>query len=256
MVRMLKAKLLQHLEQVGTKGASRSSLLTKFNCLAAEIDRWMPDLLEDGSVVAWVTTTRGRPRTHYYAKDSVGDLTPPGETVMPIAPEIGTQPTRSTPCKVCGAAIVCPDLGHPFTYCSPRCRRAGRDGGMLMAAFLLRAQDPHVFAEVAILLVAADLRMRGFNVAQSMFSTADTLWVADDENARALRICPISRDGNFPNLQDFEAAAAVYRDGRIVYAGRNPVILPDIDEGSEPMVEPAPAPELDLGASSCEKGEP
>jgi hypothetical protein len=223
---MLKAKISAFLKKAGTIGATRSRLLHKYACRAADLDRILPSLVESGEIVEWLTTppkAKGRPVMTYYNKEAAADLTPPQEPDIPVAPEPGSS-TRSSPCKVCGRAVPWPDVGRPYVYCSRACRRAAHDGGITMREFISRAQEPRTFTEVAILLVMADLRMRGFRIARDFFISGPRILVNDNEGACFLDVVPIGLDGHFPDPQEYDSMAGVYRDGSILYGGRNPLV--------------------------------
>lgn len=222
MARMLKMKIAVYLKARGTQGAKRTMLLRRYACSAEELDRALPALVAEGVIVEWVRTTRGRPSTIYYDKIAVADLTPPQDQVMPVTPEPGTPPHRSTFCKVCGVAISWPENGRPYVYCSRACRQAAREGGVTLKEFMARARDPRVFVEAVICLVILDLTVRGFDVARHLFITGPRLLVTDRNGGLGyLDVVPIGTDGRFPNPQEYETMAGVYLDGRITYAGRN-----------------------------------
>jgi hypothetical protein len=242
---MLKFKLSSYLAKVGEKGAKRTYLMQRFACRADELDRAVVALLAEGAIVAWVTPGRGRPATAYYNKKAVAHLTPPDDLTVqsdrdiPISPEPGEPSTRTTSCKTCGKAIPMPAVGRPFVFCS----RACKSGGYTMRAFLSRAVEPRAFAEVSICLVMADLIMRGYDIARHVFVSGPRILVTDNEVARYIDVVPIGLNGHFPNPQEFEMMAGVYRDGRIVYAGRNCFIegagvdLPVAPDDGEPVVD-------------------
>ena len=106
-----------------------------------------------------------------------------------------------------------------------------------MRAWLARAVDSRVFAEVSICLVMADLLMRGFDVARSLFVPGPRILVSDRSTGRFIDVVPIGLEGHFPNPDDYETMAGVYLDGHIIYAGRDNFIggSPEIETvGGEP----------------------
>jgi hypothetical protein len=224
---MLKAKLLEHLKRVGASGASRTELLQRFRCSREELDKILEPLVGQGEIRTWIDTkSLGRPATRYYDKLITLDLTAPiVESKIPFK-EVDEPTKRSTLCRVCGVAIPIPDTGHPFYYCSERCKRSAHANGSTLQEFLFRAGDPRVFAEAAILLVMADLVIRGFRVGRGLFQTGSRILVTDDQDAVCfLDVIPISLDGTFPNPDEYASMAAVYRDGRIVYGGKHPIVV-------------------------------
>jgi hypothetical protein len=223
MILMLKAKLVTYIQKAGDDGVPRTKLLHRFKCKTVELDKSLMPLLETGEILEWTDKNGlGRPVTRYYHKNNTGGLTALSQVAIPVATEI---PTRSTPCQVCGAAIPSPEHGRPFSYCSPACRRASREGGRTLTEFFLPAADPCVFAEAAVPYVITDLIMRGFRVAREFYRTASTLLVLDGQGGICtLTVVAVGRTGTFPDPLEFESMAAVYRDGRIVYGGRIPLV--------------------------------
>jgi hypothetical protein len=225
MVYALKAKLVLYAKKAGTAGVKRSQILHRFQCLTAQLDEALKPLLEDGTIIEWTERRKsGRPCTHFFHRDYASELTPFVPVMdIPIADE--SESHRSAPCKVCGRAIPTPELGRPFSYCSPACRRTAREGGQTLADFLTPAVDPRVFAEVATLLVMADLIMRGFRIGRELFRAGSHILVLDEKGMCTLTVIPIGQSGTFPDPQEYEAMAAVYRDGRIAYGGRVPLVV-------------------------------
>jgi hypothetical protein len=229
MVYALKAKLLLYVKQAKTDGVKRSQALHRFQCPTAQLDEALKPLLEEGEIIEWTERKKsGRPCTHFFHRDYASELTPfAPSTSIPIADETDTR--RSSPCKVCGVAIPTPELGRPYSYCSPACRRAARDGGRTLADFLTPAIDPRVFAEVATLLVMADLIMRGFRIGRELFRAGSHILVLDERGMCTLTVIPVGQSGAFPDPKEYEAMAAVYRDGQIAYGGRVPLVVETVN---------------------------
>jgi hypothetical protein len=235
MVRMLPKKILGYLEEAGADGAKRLDVLQRFRCTAEELDIAIDKLVAEDMIVVFMHTTRGRPARRYYARGAVPNLTPPTEPAIPVAPGPDNGPIKTSSCRTCGRAIPVPPTGRPYVYCS----RACRFGGFTMRAWLARASDPRIFAEVAICLVMADLLMRGFEVARSLFLAGPRILVTDHEGGRFVDVVPIGLEGHFPDPNDYTTMAGVYLDGRIIYAGRDNFIgpSPEIElVGGEPAL--------------------
>jgi hypothetical protein len=232
MVKMLKVKLISLLKKAGEAGSTRTKILQRLKCTAKELDGVLPAFVESGEILEWTDEQGlGRPSTHYYYKDHAAGLTALRQVAIPIITEA---PHRSTLCKVCGIAIPSPEKGRPFNYCSPACRRTSREGGRTLTEFFAPAIDPCVFSEVAVLYVMADLIIRGFRIAREFYRTGSHLLVLDGEGGIcALTVIPVNRDGTFPDPLEFESMAAVYRDGRIAYGGRMPLVPPAPEETLE-----------------------
>jgi hypothetical protein len=229
MVYALKAKLVLYIKKAKTDGVKRSQILHRFQCLTAQLDEALKPLLEDGTIIEWTERRKsGRPCAHFFHRDYASELTPFAPVaILPTEDEI--DPHHSNPCKVCGVAIPTPALGRPYSYCSPRCRRTAREGGTTLAEFLLPAQDPRVFAEVATLLVMADLIMRGFRIGRELFRAGSHILVLDERGMCTLTVIPVGQSGAFPDPKEYEAMAAVYRDGQIAYGGRVPLVVETVN---------------------------
>jgi hypothetical protein len=109
-----------------------------------------------------------------------------------------------------------------------------------MQTFLKRAENPLIWAQVAVCLVMADLVMRGFHIARHIFIAGSRILVTDHQGGVAgLDVIPLGLDGTPPDPQDYETMAVVYRDGRICYGGRNSFIDPEpvVDEPTAADVE-------------------
>jgi hypothetical protein len=92
------------------------------------------------------------------------------------------------------------------------------------------------FAWVAVHLVMIDLYLRGFYVMRSPDLAGGSLMVADGKGGLWLTVVPISRVGYFPPLDEYDSAVAVYKDGRLKYGGKNPLVVePEKIEDGEPL---------------------
>ena len=111
-----------------------------------------------------------------------------------------------------------------MSFCSEECRQRDKQGGPRLADLLASATDPRVYAQVALLLVTIDLRLRGFHVLSDPMLAGSQLMVADDCTGLWLQVISISSTGYFPPLDTYDCVAAVYRDGRIQYGGKNPLV--------------------------------
>jgi hypothetical protein len=232
MVKLLKPKLIHHLKKAGETGSTRTHLLQRLKCTAKELDAALLIFIASHEIIEWTDEQGlGRPSTHYYHKDHAAGLAAFRNIAIPIATEV---PYRSTPCKVCGIAIPSPEKGRPYDYCSPACRRTSREGGRTFTEFFAPAVDPCVFAEAAVLYVMADLIIRGFRVAREFYRTASNILVLDDQGGIcSLTVVTVNLNGTFPDPLEFESMAAVYRDGRIAYGGRVPLVPPAPEETLE-----------------------
>jgi hypothetical protein len=228
MAKMLGVKIEILLTKLGSKGITRGDLLRHFGARAEELDRAVERLKAAGKIEAWVHQTHGRPATTYYDPEAVKDLTPPaGYTkAVPVEDIEPDAEIRTTSCKTCGRAIPVPPVGRPFVYCSQRCKK----GGYGMQSFLARAWDTKVFAEVSVLLVMADLCMRGYDVARPFYKTGQRVLATDDKSGIFIDVVPVGLEGRMPNPLEYETVAFVYRDGLIRYGGRSPLVMEIPDE--------------------------
>jgi hypothetical protein len=223
-------KLLFVLKGAGIAGLTRTELLQTIHCKTANLTLALK--LEEarfnivGRQMRKSEFSLGRQPTRYWYKDFA-----PREvltaTSLPVTPtlELGAVPPKGGTCEQCGSAIVPHGPGRPPVYCSPACRGLAMEGGVTLGRFLDRAQDPRVFAQVAILLVVMDLTCRGFNVALDLFLHGSNIIIHDNINPVILTVLPVSDAGYLPPDDQYERMAAVYRDGRIKYGGRDPLVF-------------------------------
>ena len=237
----LKNRIVGYLQEVGSRGATRSELLQRFQLRTATLDLYLGPLLAERRIKQRLDERKralGRPAMRFYAAEVELQLTAVAKPdTIPIAP-LGAPvlSARKSICQVCGVAIPLPDMGRPYVYCSDDCRRAAHDGGATLRDFLSRTTEPRALARAALCLVAADLTIRGFQVAGDMFNAVTRLIVHDGENLAFLEVVVLPDSGYFPPPDQYPSVAFVYRDGRVVYTGRQPLVA---DEKAAPA-EPAP----------------
>jgi hypothetical protein len=222
----MKQRVAEFIINSGSRGVTRTQLMQRFQVRTGDLELVLSALLLDKKIKQQMNPKQyplGRPAMRYYASDVELELIPEEKPVMPILP-FGAPPARSSPCQVCGVAIPLPEVGRPHVYCSETCRRASRDGGPEVKDLLTRATDPRTRARVGLCLVMADLSVRGFQVATDLFGAASRLIVHDGTGVAFLDIFVIPDSGYFPPPEDYDSVALVYRDGRIVYAGRQPLV--------------------------------
>jgi hypothetical protein len=58
-----------------------------------------------------------------------------------------------------------------------------------------------------------------------MFRVGSHILVLDEKGMCTLTVIPIGQSGTFPDPKEYEAMAAVYRDGQIAYGGRVPLVV-------------------------------
>jgi hypothetical protein len=231
----LKSRIVEFIIAAGGAGVTRTQIMQRFQTRTKDLDMLLAPLLIDRKIRQVQDEKKnalGRPAMRFYGMAVEVALTPAVKPDTPILP-FGAPPARSSTCQTCGVAIPLPEVGRPYVYCSESCRRAARDGDGLptMQDLLARAKDPRVRARVGLILVMADLCVRGFQVAIDLFNTTTRLLVHDGAGSTFLDVFVIPDSGSFTAIDEYESVALVYRDGRIVYAGRQPLI-PTTPEGT------------------------
>jgi hypothetical protein len=228
-------KILFILKEAESAGLTRTELLQTIHCKTSDLTLALQ--LEEsrftivGRQMRKSEFSLGRQPTRYWCKEFAPQemLT---ATPLPDTPtlEPGTVPPKGGTCRQCGGAIPSRGPGRPPEFCTPACRNLAMEGGVTLGRFLDRAQDPLVFAQVAILLVVMDLTCRGFHVALDLFLHGSNIIVHDGVNLIALTVLPISDAGYLPPDDQYERMAAVYRDGRIKYGGRDSLVFENKDD--------------------------
>jgi hypothetical protein len=229
-------KVLDCVRAAGAAGITHSRLLQVTRYRTAELGELVQAHLSAFRIVRRQQRASefglGRQPTRYWLKEfAPAELTAETGRSIPTL-DLDAAVPRGGTCRQCGGAIPVRGPGHPPDFCSPACRRLWQEGGLTLGRFLDRASDPLVFAQVARLLVIADLALRGYKVADDVLGASPRLIVHDGETALFLMVVPISTGGYFPPGDEYDSMAAVFKDGRIVYGGRNPLFPAD--------AEPAP----------------
>lgn len=224
----LKRRLVDFIRNAGRNGVTRSQLLTRFQVRRDQLDMALSPLLIEHRIKQQMDPRKralGRPALRFYSPDVELELTPEEKPAMPILPFGDPPAAGSSPCQVCGVAIPLPEAGRPYLYCSDACRRISREGGATLKDFVARAaDDARKLARVGLCLVMADLSIRGYQLAGDIFGATSRLIVHDNMGVTFLDVFVIGDNGYFPPPEDYESVAFVYRDGRIVYGGREPLI--------------------------------
>ena len=238
----IKKRIVDYVRSTGQVGVTRSQLLQRFQQLrSSDLNVLLDPLLRERHLKQQVDNkpyTLGRRAMRFFAPEVELALTAPEKRAMPTHLPLEGPPARSSPCQVCGAAIPMPETGRPYVYCSDACRRAAHDGGETVKAFLARAtHDARLFARAALCLVMADLSIRGFQIAGDVFGPALRLIVHDNTGLLFLDVVVMPDSGYFPPPENYDSAAFVYRDGRIVYTGRNPLVQDEAQPTGEEHVD-------------------
>ncbi len=244
----LKLRVEEFITKAGSTGVTKTQVMQRFQLKAVDVEMLLGVLLTEKRIKQQFDPARrlGRPALRLFAPTVELEpvpLTRAEKSDIPVLP-FGVPPTRSSPCQVCGAAIPMPEVGRPYVYCSDACRRASRDGGATLKDFLARATDARIFARAALCLVMADLSIRGFQIAGDVFGPALRLIVHDNTGLLFLDVVVIPDSGHFPPPENYDSAAFVYRDGRIVYTGRTPLVQEDAQPTGDANVEPGSGSEI------------
>lgn len=246
----MKKRVLDFIRENGSRGATRTQLMQRFQVRTSDLDLVLAPLLTDHRIKQIQDPRRralGRPAMRFYSAEVELELTPETKPATTPILAFGATPARSSSCQTCGVAIPLPEVGRPHVYCSEKCRRAARDGDGLPTCqdLLRRAPDPRVRARVGLCLVLADLCIRGFQVATDFFGPTTRLLVHDGTGAAWLDVLVIPDSGFFADPNTYESVALVYRSGQILYAGRQPLVK----EEPAPL-EAQPTGEKDHGSEA------
>lgn len=237
-------KLVVLLSEAGAAGLTRTQLLQKTCCRTADLTAALKFEGDQYNIVSRQMRKSefglGRQPRRYWFKDFAPKemLTAAPPPAIPVL-ELGEAPPKGGTCRQCGGAIQSRGPGRLPDYCSPACRSLHSEGGVTLGRFMDRAQDPRVFAQLAILLVSMDLIARGFRVALDLLINGPQIIVHDGVNPVFLHVVPVSNAGYLPPDDTYERVAAVYRDGRIAYGGRDPLVFAGevASDGIEPEGE-------------------
>lgn len=240
-------KVYLAIEEAGREGITHAELLLATRIKTSAVREVIKDLVAAFRIVARQQSRAefglGRQPMRYWTKENAPTdvLTETKPKDIPVRTwDVDEHPPRGGTCRQCGGAIPAPSRGPVPAFCSVACRKLWREGGLTLGRFLDRAQDPATFAKACVLFVAFDLTLRGYHVARDIHFGASQLIVHNGTNAVFLTVVPVSQVGYFPNPEDYECMAAVYRDGRIVYGGKVDLDLSDPDPEPEPVLEVKP----------------
>lgn len=222
----LHLRLLGWLEARGAKGASKTEILQYAQAPVDTVNTALARLLGEYLVVEHEASDsrQGRKPKRYWHKDHAPVLTPPAPDGTPsLDPEADSSPPGGT-CRQCGGwtPIV---LNRPRDYCSDQCRELARTGGVSRKGLLAQATDPRVYVDLCVLFVMEDLLLRGWLPNFDTRLSGPHLLVHDGANACLLDVLPVPRDGLLPPLEGYASVAIVYTDGRVRFAGTNPLVI-------------------------------
>lgn len=240
-------KVLHMLQEAGVRGMTHTQLLQATRLKTNDLAFILQELESAFRVVSrqlrkseW---SAGRqPRTYWYAEHAPKELTTEAPADTPRL-NLDARPPRGGTCKQCGGAIPSRGPGRLPDFCAPACRALYLEGGTTLRRFLDRATDPLRFAQAAVLLVTMDLTIRGYTVAFAVGYAHNPLVAHNGAEAFLLYVVPISDEGYFPPADTYDCMAAVYRDGRIRYGGKNPLPL-DTEKGIDSIAETSESAEL------------
>ena len=229
-IESLISKVLLLLGKAGTEGLTKTRLLQLAHCKTDVLAKALK-IEEDAFHIVGRQMRKsefglGRQPHRYWLKEFAPQeiLTAQAPSVTPtLDPEPGAAPPRGGTCRQCGGAIASRGPGSLPEYCSPACRSLATEGGLTLGRFLDRAHDPLVFAQLTVLLVEMDLLCRGYYVARDTLYPGARLIVHNGTDAVFLTVIPLASSGYLPPANTYACMAIVYRDGRIVYGGTNPL---------------------------------
>lgn len=226
---VIKVKVYRELTDAGSKGRTKTELLQAIRVRSRLLTEVLDQMYTAFEIVSMSMRKRafalGRPVMRYWLSEfAPKDLTPlqPSVTVAVSSETPEPAPAAPTPrytCRQCGAAT------STRGYCSEACERLAQAGGLTVADFLARTPDPLTFARCARRLVEMDLLCRGFEVSPALEQGSVLLIYDASGSAAVMHVLPVISSGNLPaNDGGYEHAAFVFRDGRIRYGGRIPLV--------------------------------
>lgn len=232
----LQIRIFQFVDRAETAGVTKSDLFRRFSgTRKQELDAALLGLLENFELyeVLDEESNQGRKPLRYYTKTHRPDAEMEEVEVLPlILASQRTQPGKV--CRQCGQATPTSGQGRPAEFCSLECRKSYREGGITLCKFLERAQDPRVFAQAAFMLAALDAYLHGYNIAFELFGLTSFFATDDTGHATRVEVYPIRSDGHFiESVADCDCAALVYRNGKIVYTGKFPLVTKTEDESEK-----------------------
>jgi hypothetical protein len=222
----LETRTLILIRNAGSTGVTKTQLLQTTRVRTSLLTSVLTQLVHAGILIARQDHgeySLGRQPVRYWRAELAPPLTVPDLGDIPTL-EPGEIAPKGTACDQCGTAIPYVS-GRPPKQCSDACRELAARGGIRVADLFAQVKDPLAFGQCATLLVTIDLISRGFRVTPLVYQSGPNLVVFDDESAVLLTVVPISQAGYFPPPEEYNSMAAVYRDGRIKYGGRNPLVI-------------------------------
>jgi hypothetical protein len=242
----LKVRVLRVIKEHGDKGATRSRIMQKLNCTKYFLDEALLELLASNVIFQKQDPkpARGLAPIRFYSleQQSVVEerLTKATSiaTVTPQPTDPGTFRSTVRTCVQCGTVL--PEVegrGRPPIYCSEDCKVAANENPGLRQ-FLESAEDEGARVRACLFVVAADLILRGFEVALPVSTLSIGKLFAYDATGSAIQIkvFVVGPAGIVPDTTNVESAAVVYRDGRIEYVGKTPLVV-EAEAAEDPLVK-------------------
>lgn len=233
-------RIVNRLKAAGAEGLTKTALTRLIQPNSGDqLNLALQQLLDSFTIVTSAVPVKrrlGRPARRFWHRD-FADSVPEDQRLTLSASnstivEPGTLPPAGGICRRCGRAtpIVLDD--QPLAFCSDECRE-----GTLptRADFVAQVSDSRIWARLASLFVAEDLIVRGFEVAIDLFDVCTgRMFVHDASTGIWLSVIPMPQSGYLPALNEYESVAIVFRDGRIQYGGKNPLVTePAKDDNGE-----------------------
>ena len=221
-------RLLSRLEVAGNTGCTKTELSHFMQIGSDHLNLLLRELIDRFEVIGVRMPKKhgfGRPAYRFWHKEfapkDLGVLTPAAPGDIPVLEPGEPPPTGGTCCR-CGRPTPIVLDGQPLRFCSDACRESE---GLTLLSIAEHMTSPADWGKLARLFVLLDLTVRGFKVGFDPFEPTGQLLVYDLAGAIAvLSVLPIAQSGHFPPLDDYNSVALVYRDGRVQYAGKNPLV--------------------------------
>ena len=226
----LRPRIVDRLQAAGAEGLTKTALTRLIQPDSGDqLNLALQQLLNSFTILTSAAPTKprlGRPARRFWHRDFADGVPEDQRLTLPVGDativEPGEPPPAGGVCRRCGRAtpIVLDD--KPLAFCSDECRENALP---TRADLVARVSDPRIWARLASLFVVEDLIVRGFEVAIDLFDArAGRVFVHDANSSIWLSVIPMPQSGHLPALDEYESVAIVFRDGRIQYGGKNPLV--------------------------------
>jgi len=228
-----RVRLLLKLEERKADGMTRTEVAHFLQVSRDSVNRVLREMIDAFEIVEHVDASQpGRPVTCYWHKKYVPDLTPAAPNDSDLDRSKSPPSGGTGTCQQCGRPTFTLIGRRPQEFCGEACEKLAKTAGISRKSLLARATNPRTFARLCMLFAMEDLLLRGFEVWGPLFLAGPVIMVTDEAGGAArVTVVPVPRGGDLGDLSHYDSIAVVYNDGRVRYAGQNPLVVePEIVE--------------------------